>query len=212
MGSVVLAVTAPRHLRRHGPFRPQSHSGVVAVFVMPALMLNYLGQGAMLLVARLRGGRRGSAQSLLHARLRRISAAVDPACGRRHGDREPGGHFGSLFGHPAGRSSSVRAASQDLAHQRLDSRADLHSVRKDADGDGNFAGAHIPVLVQLAAAYGLAVTGAMLIDSVLIAVVLFHLWRWNRIWAGLLLAVFFTVDLAISCQCDQDPMAAGCRC
>jgi len=49
---------------------------------------------------------------------------------------------------------------------------------------------------NLAAAYGIAVTGAMLIDGVLIAVVLFTLWNWNRWLAGALLAVFFTVDLA----------------
>ena len=49
---------------------------------------------------------------------------------------------------------------------------------------------------NLAAAYGIAVTGAMFIDTVLIAVVLFQLWRWNRIAAGLLLAVFFLVDIA----------------
>ena len=48
---------------------------------------------------------------------------------------------------------------------------------------------------NLAAAYGIAVTGAMLIDGVLIAVVLFSLWKWNRYVAGALLAVFFTVDL-----------------
>src|SRR4029450_4323668 len=48
---------------------------------------------------------------------------------------------------------------------------------------------------NLAAAYGLAVTGAMLIASVLIAVVLFQLWHWTRVAATLLLLVFFTVDL-----------------
>jgi len=48
---------------------------------------------------------------------------------------------------------------------------------------------------NLAAAYGIAVTGAMLIDGVLIAVVLLSLWKWNRYAAGALLAVFFTVDL-----------------
>jgi KUP system potassium uptake protein len=49
---------------------------------------------------------------------------------------------------------------------------------------------------NLAAAYGIAVTGAMLIDTVLIAVVLFQLWNWNKIAAGLLLAAFAVVDLA----------------
>jgi KUP system potassium uptake protein len=47
---------------------------------------------------------------------------------------------------------------------------------------------------DLAAAYGIAVTGAMLIDTCLIGVVLFALWRWNAIVAGLLLAAFFLVD------------------
>ena len=37
---------------------------------------------------------------------------------------------------------------------------------------------------NLAAAYGIAVTGAMLIDGVLIAVVLFSLWKWNRVEGG----------------------------
>ncbi|MDB5736612.1 MAG: trkD, partial [Sphingomonas bacterium] len=49
---------------------------------------------------------------------------------------------------------------------------------------------------NLAAAYGIAVTGAMLIDTCLLAVVLFTLWKWNKIGAGLLIALFFAVDLA----------------
>ncbi len=49
---------------------------------------------------------------------------------------------------------------------------------------------------NLGAAYGIAVTGAMFIDTCLLAVVLFSLWKWNRIVAGLLIAIFFTVDLA----------------
>ena len=47
---------------------------------------------------------------------------------------------------------------------------------------------------NLAAAYGIAVTGAMLIDGVLIAVVLLQLWNWNRIFSIALLVLFFTVD------------------
>ena len=42
---------------------------------------------------------------------------------------------------------------------------------------------------NLASAYGIAVTGAMSIDSFLLAVVLFSLWKWNRILAVALLAV-----------------------
>src|SRR5205814_5685770 len=47
---------------------------------------------------------------------------------------------------------------------------------------------------NLAAAYGIAVTGAMLIDTVLIAVVLVTMWKWNRILAAALLVLFFTID------------------
>src|SRR5207237_2541939 len=47
---------------------------------------------------------------------------------------------------------------------------------------------------NLAAAYGIAVVGAMLIDSVLISVVLRQMWNWNRYVVGGLLALFFTVD------------------
>jgi len=47
---------------------------------------------------------------------------------------------------------------------------------------------------NLAAAYGIAVTGAMLIDSVLIAVVLRQMWKWNRALVIVLLVLFFAVD------------------
>jgi KUP system potassium uptake protein len=47
---------------------------------------------------------------------------------------------------------------------------------------------------NLTAAYGIAVTGAMLIDTFLLTVVLFHLWKWSRWVAVPLLAVFFMLD------------------
>ncbi|MEO5586828.1 MAG: potassium transporter Kup [Novosphingobium sp.] len=49
---------------------------------------------------------------------------------------------------------------------------------------------------NLTAAYGIAVTGAMLIDTFLLTVVLFHLWKWNRLLAIPLLALFFILDAA----------------
>jgi KUP system potassium uptake protein len=49
---------------------------------------------------------------------------------------------------------------------------------------------------NLTAAYGIAVTGAMFIDTCLLAVVLFALWGWNKWLAGGLLALFFVVDTA----------------
>jgi KUP system potassium uptake protein len=48
---------------------------------------------------------------------------------------------------------------------------------------------------NLAAAYGIAVTGAMLIDGVLISVVLLVIWKWNRFLVFGMLFVFFGIDL-----------------
>ncbi len=49
---------------------------------------------------------------------------------------------------------------------------------------------------HLAAAYGIAVTGTMAIDTILGFVVVLSLWRWNRYIAIAGLVVFLTVDLA----------------
>jgi KUP system potassium uptake protein len=48
---------------------------------------------------------------------------------------------------------------------------------------------------NLAAAYGIAVTGAMFIDTLLLAVVFFTLWKWPAWKAVPLLALFLLVDL-----------------
>jgi KUP system potassium uptake protein len=47
---------------------------------------------------------------------------------------------------------------------------------------------------NLTAAYGIAVTGAMLLDTCLLSVLLFGFWKWNKLWAGLLVGLFFLVD------------------
>ena len=49
---------------------------------------------------------------------------------------------------------------------------------------------------NLTAAYGIAVTGAMAIDNFLLAVVLFQLWKWKKWIAVPLLALFFALDAA----------------
>jgi KUP system potassium uptake protein len=47
---------------------------------------------------------------------------------------------------------------------------------------------------NLSSAYGIAVTGAMFIDTCLLSVVLFRLWKWPAYYAVPLLALFFLVD------------------
>ncbi len=49
---------------------------------------------------------------------------------------------------------------------------------------------------NLTAAYGIAVTGAMLIDNFLLAVVVFHLWKWKPWTSVPMLALFFILDAA----------------
>jgi KUP system potassium uptake protein len=49
---------------------------------------------------------------------------------------------------------------------------------------------------NLAAAYGIAVTGTMAIDTILAFVVVYSLWKWNPIISGLVALGFLTIDLA----------------
>jgi KUP system potassium uptake protein len=49
---------------------------------------------------------------------------------------------------------------------------------------------------SLASAYGVAVTGTMLIDSLLLSVVMFRLWKWNPLWAVPLIIGLVAIDLA----------------
>jgi KUP system potassium uptake protein len=47
---------------------------------------------------------------------------------------------------------------------------------------------------RLASAYGIAVTGTMLITTMMLAVLVFQVWRWNRILAAVTIGLFLIVD------------------
>ncbi len=49
---------------------------------------------------------------------------------------------------------------------------------------------------NLAAAYGVAVTGTMLIDTLLIAAVIFLIWKWARVPAAILVGLLLIIDLS----------------
>lgn len=49
---------------------------------------------------------------------------------------------------------------------------------------------------NLAAAYGLAVTGDMVITTLLAGMVFHHMWGWGKLRTGLLVALFLTIDIA----------------
>jgi KUP system potassium uptake protein len=47
---------------------------------------------------------------------------------------------------------------------------------------------------NLASAYGIAVSGTMIITTIMLAVLIFQVWRWNRLLATLTIALFAIVD------------------
>ncbi|MDX1914944.1 MAG: potassium transporter Kup [Methylophilus sp.] len=49
---------------------------------------------------------------------------------------------------------------------------------------------------SLAAAYGIAVTGDMVITTLLASIVFHEIWKWNKFKTGLIIALFLTIDLA----------------
>lgn len=49
---------------------------------------------------------------------------------------------------------------------------------------------------NLAAAYGLAVTGDMIITSLLAGIVFHHIWGWSKLRTGMLIGMFLTIDIA----------------
>ncbi len=198
LGSVVLAVTGAEAL-----YADMGHFGRNPIkvswlfFVMPALMLNYLGQGAMLLAM-------SPADALVTVRNPFFLLAPEML-------RLPLTLLAVMATIIASQAVISGAFSVTQQAIQLGFVPRLRILHTSASAAGQI---YIPVVnwalmimvillvltfrssSNLAAAYGIAVTGAMLIDTVLIAVVLFHLWSWNRWTAGLLVAVFLTVDLA----------------
>jgi KUP system potassium uptake protein len=198
LGSVVLAVTGAEAL-----YADMGHFGRKPIrvswlyFVLPALLLNYLGQGAMILSAE------------PHEALAKV--------------RDPFFYLApDMFRLPL---VLLATAATIIASQAVISGA--FSVTQQAiqlgfvprlrithTSEAAAGQIYIPVInwalmvmvillvltfrssSNLAAAYGIAVTGAMLIDSVLITVVLRQMWNWNRYVVAGLLALFFTVDFS----------------
>lgn len=198
LGSVVLAVTGAEALYADmGHFGRKPIGGSWLVFVLPALMLNYLGQGAMVLSL----SPAEAAETIKNPFFLLAPEAF----------RLPLVILATLATIIASQAVISGAFSVTQQAIQLGFIPRLRITHTSASTVGQI---YIPVInwtlmtmvillvltfqssSNLAAAYGIAVTGAMTIDSCLIAVVLFSLWKWNRIAAVALLAVFFTVDLA----------------
>ena len=196
MGSVVLAVTGAEALYAdmgHFGRRPIKFSWLY--FVMPALLLNYLGQGAMILsqdlpqaVETVKNPFFYLAPDMFRLPLVLLATAA------------------TIIASQAVISGAFSVTQQAIQLGFIP-RLRITHTSEAAAGQiyipvVNWALMTMVILLvltfrsssNLAAAYGIAVTGAMLIDSVLISVVLRYMWTWNKYLVGGLLALFFTVD------------------
>ena len=197
MGSVVLALTGAEALYAdmgHFGRRPIKYSWLC--FVLPALLLNYMGQGAMLL-------------SLPADEL--ATTVKDPFFYlASESMRLPLVLLATAATIIASQAviSGAFSVTQQAIQLGFVPRLRIAHTSESAAGQiyiplVNWALMTMVLILvltfqsssNLAAAYGIAVTGAMLIDTVLITVVLMTMWKWNRYLSGALLVLFFAVDL-----------------
>lgn len=197
MGSVVLAVTGAEALYADmGHFGRNPIKFSWLLFVLPALLLNYMGQGAMILSM-------PPDQALETVKNPFFLLAPDTL-------RLPLVILATLATIIASQAVISGAFSVTQQAIQLGFIPRLHITHTSEHAAGQI---YIPAInwalmimvlllvlnfqtsSNLAAAYGIAVTGAMFIDTLLIGVVLFNLWNWNKLLAGALLALFMTVDL-----------------
>jgi len=196
LGSVVLAVTGSEALYSdmghfgRGPMR-LSWFG----FVMPCLLLNYFGQGAMIIGL----GDAAAEEAILDPFYFLAPESL----------RLPLVFLATAAAFIA--SQAVISGAFSVTHQAIQlgfvpRLSILHTSQKH---QGQI---YIPIInwvlmvavillvlffrnsSNLASAYGIAVTGAMLIDTCLMAVLLLMVWKWNWWLAIPLAAVFFVVD------------------
>jgi KUP system potassium uptake protein len=197
MGSVVLALTGAEALYADmGHFGRRPIKFAWLYFVLPALLLNYMGQGAMLL-------------SLPPDQV--ATAVKDPFFYlASEAWRLPLVLLATAATIIASQAviSGAFSVTQQAIQLGFVPRLRITHTSESAAGQiyipvVNWA-LMIMVLIlvltfrsssNLAAAYGIAVTGAMLIDTVLITVVFLTMWKWNRILVGAMLVLFFTVDI-----------------
>jgi len=198
MGSVVLAVTGAEALYADmGHFGRKPIGVSWMTFVLPSLMLNYMGQGAMVLST----SPEQAALLIKDPFFLMIPDAV----------RIPVIFLALAATIIA--SQAVISGAFSLTQQAINMgflpRMQIKHTSAAAAGQ-----IYIPTLnwalmimviilvlffqssSNLAAAYGIAVTGAMFIDTILLAVVLITLWRWPLWKAVPLVAVFIVVDMA----------------
>ena len=209
MGSVFLAVTGAETL-----YADMGHFGRRAIgfswltLVYPCLMLNYMGQGALLLSNPAAVANPFYLMAPEWARLPLVCIAT----------------LATIIA-----SQAVISGAFSVTHQavQLGFLPRLRTMHTSAKAAGQI---YIPavnwtllamviVLVlgfqestNLASAYGIAVTGTMLITTLMLGFLVFQVWKWNRVLAALVIGTFALSTASISRRTSpRSPMAAGSR-
>jgi hypothetical protein len=145
LGATVLCVTGAEAL-----YADLGHFGKKPIrlawfsVVMPCLVLNYFGQGALLLEQP-----RGGEEPLLPDGARVGAAAAGAAGHHGHGDRLAGADHRRLQRHQAGHPAGLPAAPEHRAHQRARHRPDLHAAGQLGPVRGHRAGGgDVPLVEQ----------------------------------------------------------------
>jgi KUP system potassium uptake protein len=193
LGSVVLAVTGCEAL-----YADMGHFGAKAIrwawmyFAFPALVLNYFGQGALLL------SHPNAAPFLFYA--------LVPSW--LHYPMVALATLATIIASQAvisGVFSITRQAVQlgqlprmEIRHTSATEQGQIYVPRINAM---LCVGVVLIVLIfrssdALAAAYGIAVTGVMVISTTLVAIVALHRWKWNRPTVYAVFGVLGLIDLA----------------
>jgi KUP system potassium uptake protein len=193
LGSVVLAVTGCEAL-----YADMGHFGARAIrlawvfFVLPALLLNYFGQGALLLI------RPGVAGFLFYA-------MVPPWA---HYPMVALSAVATIIASQAvisGVFSITRQAVQlgqlprmEIRHTSATEQGQIYVPRINVM---LCVGVVLIVLIfkssaSLGTAYGIAVTGVMVISTVLVGMVAIYRWKWNRLLVYALFGILGLIDLA----------------
>ena len=193
LGSVVLVLTGGEAL-----YADMAHFGIEPIrrswflLVLPALLLNYFGQGALLLLDK------SAVENPFYLMV--PSWAVLPMVGLST--------MATVIASQAVITGAYSITRQAMQLGFLPRMATIHTSESESGQiyipfvNWLLLAAVIALVLgfqsstSLAAAYGIAVTGTMLIASIQLTVVMFKMWKWNPWIAGFIGGVLTIVDLA----------------
>ena len=183
LGAVFLAVTGAEALYADmGHFGRRPIQFAWFALVLPALALNYLGQGALLLTY---PEKLENPFYLLYPDWALLPMVVLASMATIIASQAV--IYRRVLAHPAGDPARLAAAVRDPAHLRDREGPDLHPAHQLAPA----AGAVVFLVIvfrsssALAAAYGIAVTGTMVVTAILAFFVLWQCWKWSVAVAAL---------------------------